>query len=45
MCGTENEASPNGARRANPASTPYQRVDEYLSNVSRYKIIESMEDS
>ncbi|RYO81319.1 hypothetical protein DL764_009780 [Monosporascus ibericus] len=47
MCGTENEAAspaPNVAhpvQNHNPASSPYQRVDDYLSNVSRYKIIES----
>ncbi|KAK7429228.1 homocitrate synthase lys21 [Neonectria magnoliae] len=48
MCGTENEAAgpaPNAAhpvQNHNPASSPYQRVDDYLSNVSRYKIIEKM---
>ncbi|RYP61769.1 hypothetical protein DL771_010009 [Monosporascus sp. 5C6A] len=48
MCGTENEAAspaPNVAhpvQNHNPASSPYQRVDDYLSNVSRYQIIEKM---
>ncbi|KAK5998289.1 Homocitrate synthase [Cladobotryum mycophilum] len=47
MCGTENEAAspaPNAAhpvQNHNSASSPYQRVDDYLSNVSRYQIIES----
>ncbi|RYO76177.1 hypothetical protein DL766_007476 [Monosporascus sp. MC13-8B] len=47
MCGTENEAASPAPNVAHPvqnhnlASSPYQRVDDYLSNVSRYKIIES----
>lgn len=50
MCGAENEAAgqaPNGAHPAqnrNPATSPYQRIEDYLSNVGRYKIIESMEN-
>lgn len=43
MCGTDTEAAnPATAPHPNSASSPYQRVDDYLSNVSRYKIIESM---
>ncbi|KAJ2980701.1 hypothetical protein NQ176_g2482 [Zarea fungicola] len=42
MCGTDTEAAnPVTAPHPNSASSPYQRVDDYLSNVSRYKIIES----
>ncbi|KPM44984.1 Homocitrate synthase, mitochondrial [Neonectria ditissima] len=48
MCGTENEAAgqaPNSAHPAqnhNPDTSPYQRTeDDNLSNVGRYKIIES----
>ncbi|ODA78784.1 hypothetical protein RJ55_06168 [Drechmeria coniospora] len=48
MCGTENEAAdpaPNdahpGQNNSTASSIMYQRVDDYISNVSRYKIIES----
>ncbi|KAH8911097.1 homocitrate synthase [Coniochaeta sp. PMI_546] len=49
MCGTENGAAsqaPNGTNGAHPppnhnATSPYQGVDDHLSNVGRYKIIES----
>jgi hypothetical protein len=50
MSGTDVEAAgqaPNGiqahaAQNHNPATPPYQRIEDYVSNVNRYKIIESM---
>lgn len=53
MCGTENEAAAGQATNGNgttpaqhqmSATSPYQRIEDYLSNVGRYKIIESMEN-
>ncbi|KAF3066905.1 Homocitrate synthase [Trichoderma lentiforme] len=47
MCGTDapDAAGPvsNGshASKANPASSPYQNVNDFISNVARFKIIES----
>ncbi|EHK22632.1 uncharacterized protein TRIVIDRAFT_28038 [Trichoderma virens Gv29-8] len=42
MCGTNNAtADPTTAAHTISASTPYQRVDDFLSNVGSYKIIES----
>ncbi|OPB45059.1 Subtilisin-like protease [Trichoderma guizhouense] len=47
MCGTDSPdaAGPvsNGshASKANPASSPYQNVNDFISNVARFKIIES----
>lgn len=34
-------ATTNGAHPAQPKSSPYQSVKDYLSNVDKYKIIES----
>ncbi|KAI1816068.1 hypothetical protein GGS20DRAFT_539960 [Poronia punctata] len=44
MCGTENGTAgtaPHPAQNNNPATSVYSQVQDYLSNVTRYKIIES----
>jgi hypothetical protein len=49
MCGTDSneansQAPPNTSHPAqnhNPASSPYAQMQDYISNVNRYKIIES----
>jgi homocitrate synthase len=44
MCETDNGttgAAPHPASNQNPASSPYSQVQDYISNVGRYKIIES----
>ncbi|KAG5771935.1 hypothetical protein H9Q73_012666 [Fusarium xylarioides] len=47
MCGTENETAGAAARRPaqNPTSSPYSQVQDYISQVGRYQIIESILDS
>ncbi|KAF5716620.1 Homocitrate synthase [Fusarium mundagurra] len=49
MCGTENEtagaAARHPAQNQNPTSSPYSQVQDYISQVGRYKIIESILDS
>ncbi|KAK0759290.1 hypothetical protein N5P37_008176 [Trichoderma harzianum] len=48
MCGTDAPDAAAGpvsngshASKANPASSPYQNVNDFISNVARFKIIES----
>ncbi|KAK3181505.1 homocitrate synthase lys21 [Lecanicillium sp. MT-2017a] len=44
MCGTENGtagAASHPAQNHNPASSPYSQVQDYISQVNNYKIIES----
>lgn len=43
MCGTKNETAGAAARRPaqNPTSSPYSQVQDYISQVGRYQIIES----
>ncbi|KAG5816864.1 hypothetical protein H9Q74_007449 [Fusarium xylarioides] len=47
MCGTKNETAGAAARRPaqNPTSSPYSQVQDYISQVGRYQIIESILDS
>ncbi|PNP78441.1 hypothetical protein FNYG_08387 [Fusarium nygamai] len=47
MCGTENETAGAAARRPaqNPTSSPYSQVQDYISQVGSYQIIESILDS